>query len=610
MSAPVLGHARTQPTSVVWRTPASPPPPAPQASAHSILTPDTKAWTNKTVAAKDRLATDRGTRLVPARTAPGPSAGAIAPAKRSAQTVKSERAGVLSPSAAARDPTSAATPTVTIKLEPGTAVRKPDRNVVPDPKRVKPGPENDGSDGRGSSGVGAKGSSSGGALAVDGDDDRKRHAPVGVKRVEAGVARAPAANSKSSGAQTGVGRKAGPAATASRKVKSSGGGGGAGGGGGEEGEAKVQRPTRSEAKLARETSTTSFAMEQNMFDLHDSVAYVAGWDEVGRGAYIGPLVSCVCVVARGAALLMNVYDSKKYNKQTKKKNRPKKADGARQTDVKPRASAAAKKRGVARERSGVAGGGGRGDAKTVEKREEAVQSGHGTVKREVGSGVEPTRDKDGAEGDGIATERDADARTEDERERVCDALLGAPGHYFRLSRREAHEIDAIGIKQAVEQVMCDAILNVRPQPDAVFVDGDILPAQLRAHPQFQAWAIVKGDSRCYTIAAASIVAKVTRDREMRRLARAYPRYDLENNVGYGSFQHEMALYTYGMTDLHRRSFNPMRSAIERGGVFFPPKSRSRGAKKQEIADAVAKVELELELELESPSKREEGKEAT
>ena len=391
-------------------------------------------------------------------------------------------------------------------------------------------------------------------------------------------------------AQTGVEEKnrtsGAAAATRKRSVK------GGMSGDGEDGE-KVKRPTRAEAKLARQTSTTSFAMEQNMFDLHDSVAYVAGWDEVGRGPYFGPVISCVCVVARGAPLVMNVYDSKKYHKQKKKGPGAKTKRPTPPSVKKERSTATAKP-------SGGGGGGGGGSEDLVEEGCRRVDDNAVTVKKEVGvygavkseAATDVDHESDKIQGDlnVIGAGDGDDEHVDDERERLCDVLLKAPGHYFRISRREAHEIDAIGnMRKVMEEIMCDAILNVRPQPDAVFVDGYFLAPQLRAHPQFQAWPIIKGDSHCYTIAAASIVAKVTRDREIRRLARAYPHYGLENHMGYGSYEHEMALYKYGMTDMHRKSFQPMRNAIARGGVFLLPKSRAR-ATKRKLADPPPKTE--------------------
>jgi ribonuclease HII len=616
---------------------------------------------NVTGGVKDRVPATRGVRVVTERRAPVPSIATSVPAKRLTR-VKSEPTRASPPSSAnvvqtssssangmihrklvpssdrviLHDPVPASTLMVKVKPEPASRAPKPKVNPEPksdttDSKKAVPGGGDESVGGGGGTGNGngstkhnAGGSGGGGGSTkkvVDGKKDATTH----VKREDARVKNATSAPKKKMVAvvvPTSIKKKKNGVSVTTvspvrkRTVKGAGGGGGNVG----NGDGNVKSLTRAEIKLARETSTTSFAMEQNMFDLHDSVAYVAGWDEVGRGCYFGPVMSAVCVVARGAPLIMNVYDSKKYPKKKKKKK----------TITNTKTQAMSKLRGTKKETnnhvsSSSDGGGGDGDGGDAASTGVDTGGNRVTMKRKVGSGgvdVDIVKKENGNElcvdkdGDEEAQTREYKGQEEDEelpedeavRERICDMLMRAPGHYFRLSRREAHQIDATNIRQAVEDIMCEAILNVRPQPDAVFIDGDILPSQLRAHPQFQAWTVIKGDSKCYTIAAASIVAKVTRDREMRRLARAYPRYGLEDHMGYGTYEHELALYKYGMTDMHRRSFQPMRGAIERGGIFFPPKLRGGGGgagggkKKKAIAAATIKSEPEaLEQEQNVPA---------
>ena len=112
-----------------------------------------------------------------------------------------------------------------------------------------------------------------------------------------------------------------------------------------------------------------------------------------------------------------------------------------------------------------------------------------------------------------------------------------------------YEIDEINILQATYKAMRIAIenMNVKPQQilaDAVTIPGVDIPQE----------AIIKGDAKSISIGAASIVAKVVRDRMMVEYAKKYPQYGFEHNVGYGSKEHEEAIRKYGLCDIHRRSF--------------------------------------------------------
>ena len=120
------------------------------------------------------------------------------------------------------------------------------------------------------------------------------------------------------------------------------------------------------------------------------------------------------------------------------------------------------------------------------------------------------------------------------------------------------EIDASNILQATMLAMRRAVEALGTPPSHALVDGNRLP--VLACP---ARAVVGGDSRSLSIAAASIVAKETRDRIMRRLARLHPGYGWERNAGYGTREHARALDTLGPTPHHRRSFRPVRESISR-----------------------------------------------
>lgn len=115
------------------------------------------------------------------------------------------------------------------------------------------------------------------------------------------------------------------------------------------------------------------------------------------------------------------------------------------------------------------------------------------------------------------------------------------------------EIDRINILQATLLAMRRAVLRLDPAPASVLVDGNRapdLPCRVRT--------IVDGDALSLSIAAASIIAKVIRDRAMARLARRYPGYGWERNMGYGTAVHRTALDRLGPTPHHRRSFAPLR----------------------------------------------------
>lgn len=113
----------------------------------------------------------------------------------------------------------------------------------------------------------------------------------------------------------------------------------------------------------------------------------------------------------------------------------------------------------------------------------------------------------------------------------------------------AEEIDRVNILRASFLAMERAVAALPSPPLSALVDGKTLPTL-----QCRAEAVVGGDGRCLSIAAASIIAKVTRDRLMGELALEYPGYGWERNVGYGTPEHRMALRQLGVTPLHRRSF--------------------------------------------------------
>jgi ribonuclease HII len=124
---------------------------------------------------------------------------------------------------------------------------------------------------------------------------------------------------------------------------------------------------------------------------------------------------------------------------------------------------------------------------------------------------------------------------------------------FGIGTVEAEELDRVGLTAANDLAMARAIAALPVRPTLALTDGKRVPKGMPCQVQ----AIVKGDAKSLSIAAASIVAKVHRDTIMGELARAYPGYGWENNAGYPTEAHREALKTLGITREHRRSFGPV-----------------------------------------------------
>ncbi len=122
----------------------------------------------------------------------------------------------------------------------------------------------------------------------------------------------------------------------------------------------------------------------------------------------------------------------------------------------------------------------------------------------------------------------------------------------------AAQIDALNIRQAALEAMAQAVTALQPQPDFALIDG--LDAPALAVPYR---CVTDGDASCYCIAAASIIAKVFRDRLMEHLAQLYPYYGFERNRGYGTPEHLAALRKYGPSPVHRRSFAPVKELSQK-----------------------------------------------
>lgn len=138
-----------------------------------------------------------------------------------------------------------------------------------------------------------------------------------------------------------------------------------------------------------------------------------------------------------------------------------------------------------------------------------------------------------------------------ERERIFEQLIHGR-HRIGVSIVSSEDIDALGIQQANYRAMIQAVMAIMPLPDFVLVDGYRL-----AGLHIPCMRIIKGDARSLSIAAASVVAKVTRDRHMDELHASYPQYGFSRHKGYATREHVDALDRFGPSPAHRRSFAPL-----------------------------------------------------
>ncbi|MDO3382253.1 ribonuclease HII [Gilvimarinus algae] len=160
--------------------------------------------------------------------------------------------------------------------------------------------------------------------------------------------------------------------------------------------------------------------------------------------------------------------------------------------------------------------------------------------------------------DGLA---DSKKLTEKRREslfaEICDKALS-----YCIARASVAEIDRINILQASLLAMTRAVDGLSVSPEHVLVDGNKIPRW-----RYAAEAVVKGDSRVAAISAASILAKVTRDREMVDLDSQYPGYGLAGHKGYPTKSHLEALARLGASPVHRTSFGPVKRQLEQLEIF-------------------------------------------
>lgn len=154
----------------------------------------------------------------------------------------------------------------------------------------------------------------------------------------------------------------------------------------------------------------------------------------------------------------------------------------------------------------------------------------------------------------LAKLNDSKQLTEAQREHYFAWLTARSEIRYAVAAADVAVIDRINILQATHRAMNDALAQLTPPPAHVLVDG--LRVKSLRFPQTP---LVQGDARSYSIAAASVLAKVTRDRLMREFDREFPRYGFAAHKGYGTPAHLAALARHGPCPIHRRSFAPLKA---------------------------------------------------
>ncbi len=156
---------------------------------------------------------------------------------------------------------------------------------------------------------------------------------------------------------------------------------------------------------------------------------------------------------------------------------------------------------------------------------------------------------------------DSKALTEKKRETFFEQLIDCPFAHTAFAVIGPDEIDSINILQATWKAMAAALSGLDRMPDLALVDGN----PVRGLP-CKSQSIVKGDAKSLSIAAASIIAKVTRDRMMVELDKEFPAYGFARHKGYGTQAHVEAIHKHGPVACHRKTFRPI-SELNQGELF-------------------------------------------
>jgi ribonuclease HII len=151
---------------------------------------------------------------------------------------------------------------------------------------------------------------------------------------------------------------------------------------------------------------------------------------------------------------------------------------------------------------------------------------------------------------------DSKQLTPEIRERLYEEITTSPSILYGVGIVDVKRIDQINILQATFHAMRKAIQDLPQKPDYLLIDGNQKP-----RIQIPAEAIVEGDAKSVSIAAASVIAKVTRDRIMKELDKKYPEYGFAQHKGYATEQHLTAIHKHGPCPIHRTSFEPVKSIL-------------------------------------------------
>jgi ribonuclease HII len=148
---------------------------------------------------------------------------------------------------------------------------------------------------------------------------------------------------------------------------------------------------------------------------------------------------------------------------------------------------------------------------------------------------------------------DSKKLTPKQREELFEAIINTKSIIYGIGIKDSLIVDTINIYQATIQAMLEAVNNLACEVDLLLVDGLQLP-----HPKIPVQKIIQGDSKSHSIAAASIIAKVTRDRMMCEFHKQWPQYGFDQHKGYGTEKHVEAIKIHGPCPIHRMSFEPLK----------------------------------------------------